>query len=697
MKIPLPRLDSRRGRAAAVALVALAVWLGGRPFSISCGGSSSCITLSELARGAPLPEAMHLFDRFGEPLASVAGPMRVTLAEDRIPPRLAAAFVAVEDRRFWSHDGVDYEGAARALVRDLAAGHIVEGASTIPMQLVRTVWADRLSTMDRWRRKIIEVRTAPLLVDRLGRRRVLTLYLNSIYLGNGIYGVEAASRYYFGVPADSLDLSQIATLVGMTRAPEVFDPRDHPRRARARRNTVLGVLASAGIATPAEARRATARRLETVPEPEISRERSYLTAAVTREIRQMAPDLAGRPGLRVFTGIDPRIQAAGKKAMERQLARVEGRSRYRDTLDVLQCGAVALDPYTGVVRAWIGGRDFRDSQYDHVSQAHRQVGSLMKPFIVATALEHGLGILDLVSTLPDSVRSGGVDWAPADHVTTPILPLREALIHSSNRAAVNLGLYLGIDAVRTVGREAGIESPIPTFPSSFIGAFDASLLEMTTAYAAFDNGGLRVAPHLVERIEDADGNVLWRRSDDVPEQVMDSATSFVILDALRGVVDRGTASSIRAAGYDGPAAGKTGTTNGGQDAWFIGMVPDLVAGVWVGYEQPRPIVPGASGGSVAAPAWARWMEGVDAKLGTPRGEWLPPEGVQRIAYDRNTGEAYGAGCSAGDAEEAWVRTGQYATRPCPGSLGAWILSLWHAVVPRHHESVVGPSPGAGGG
>jgi membrane peptidoglycan carboxypeptidase len=359
---------------------------------------------------------------------------------------------------------------------------------------------------------------------------------------------------------------------------------------------------------------------------------------------------------------------------------------------------VALDPHTGVVRAWIGGRDFRDSQYDHVSQAHRQVGSLMKPFIVATALEHGLGILDLVSTLPDSVRSAdGVDWAPADHVTTPILPLREALIHSSNRAAVNLGLYLGIDAVRTVGREAGIESPIPTFPSSFIGAFDASLLEMTTAYAAFDNGGLRVAPHLVERIEDADGNVLWRRSDEVPEQVMDSATSFVILDALRGVVDRGTASTIRATGYDGPAAGKTGTTNGGQDAWFIGMVPDLVAGVWVGYEQPRPIVPGASGGSVAAPAWARWMEGVDAKLGTPRGEWLPPEGVQRIAYDRNTGEAYRAGCSAGDAEEAWVRTGQYATRPCPGSLGAWILSLWHAVVPRHHESVVGPLPGAGGG
>jgi len=695
------RLRSGTARAGAVALVAVGVWATARVFSVSCGDDTPCLTVTDLAKGAPLPEAVHVFDRFGAPLADVAGPMRIALQEEDIPPRLAAAFVAVEDRRFWKHDGVDYRGAARALVQDVSAGGVVEGASTIPMQLVRTVWSDRLATMDRWRRKVIEVRTAPLLVQRLGRRRVLALYLNSIYLGNGLYGVEAASRYYFGVPADSLDLAQTATLVGMTRSPELYEPRRHPRRALVRRNTVLGVLVSAGVATPEEAARARARPLGTVTKPDLPRGRSHLTAAVMREIRDVAPDLAGYPGLRVFTGIDPRIQQAGEDALTRRLSQVAKRSGHAgDTLNALEGGAVALDPQTGAVRAWVGGRDFRASEYDHVSQAHRQVGSLVKPFIVAAALEGGLGVLDLVSTLPDSIESGGVDWAPADHVTTPILPLREALIHSSNRAAVNLGLYLGIDAVRQVSRETGIESDIPTLPSSFIGAFEASLLEMTTAYAVFDNGGIRVTPHLVERIEGPDGVVLWQRRDDVaPEQALDPTTSFVVLDALRGVVDRGTGSPLRAWGYAGPAAGKTGTTNGGRDAWFIGLVPDLVAGVWIGYDRPRAILPGASGGTVAAPVWATWMRQVDTKLGTPRGEWLPPDGVERVRYDIGTGEVYRDGCTTlvSRQEEAYVRRGRYDLRSCPGSLGGWLSNLWHTFVPRRLVPIVGAAPTGGGG
>ncbi|MCG6957151.1 MAG: penicillin-binding protein [Gemmatimonadetes bacterium] len=695
------RLRSRTTRGGAVVVLAAGVWALSRVFSVSCAGDAPCLTLNELAKGAPLPEAVHVFDRFGAPLADVAGPMRIALQEDDIPPRLAAAFVAVEDRRFWKHDGVDYHGAARALVQDISAGGVVEGASTIPMQLVRTVWADRLGNMDKWRRKIIEVRTAPLLVDRLGRDRVLALYLNSIYLGNGVYGVEAASRYYFGVPADSLDLAQIATLVGMTSSPELYEPRRHPRRSLARRNTVLGVLVSAGVATPEEAARVRARPLATAPQPDLPRGRSHLTAAVMREIRDVAPDLAGQPGLRVFTGIDPRIQEAGEDALTRRLSEVAKQAGHMDdTLNALEGGAVALDPHTGAVRAWVGGRDFGVSEFDHVSQAHRQVGSLVKPFIVATALEDGVGILDLVSTLPDSVESGGVDWAPADHVTTPILPLREALIHSSNRAAVNLGRYLGIDAVRQVGRETGIESDIPTLPSSFIGAFESSLLEMTTAYAVFDNGGVRVTPHLVGRIEGPDGTVLWQRTvDDVPEQALDPVTSYVVLDALRGVVDRGTASPLRAWGYSGPAAGKTGTTNDGRDAWFIGMLPDLVAGVWIGYDRPRTILPGASGGSVAAPAWATWMRRVDAELGAPRGEWLPPDGVERVTYDIGTGEVYRDGCTSlmSRHEEAYVRRGRYDVRSCPGSLGDWLSNLWHTFVPKRLAPIIGAPSIRGGG
>lgn len=689
--------------AGVVALAAMVLFL--RAFSVSCERDVPCVTLASLRHGAPLPEAIHIYDRWGAPLADVAGPRRRAIPEERIPDRLAAAWVAVEDRRFWDHDGVDVHGVLRAIVQNVRAGDIEEGASTIPMQLVRTLWAESLSRMGPWRRKIIEARMAPKLVDELGHERVLALYLNSIYMGDGIHGVEEAAHYYFGVPADSLDVAQTATLVGITRSPERYQPRRHPDRARARRDVVLGVLADAGVITAEEAAAARREPLETVPEPRDTYRRSYVTSAVTRTIRDAAPDLAGQPGLRVYTTIDPDIQQSGERALRAQLEAIEsgryGRMPPVDSTSPLQGAAVALDPRTGAVRAWVGGRDFDRSEFDRVAQSERQVGSLVKPFLVASALESGRRILDLISADTVSVEVRDGVWSPDDHVEDRVLPMREALVRSSNRAAVRLGRSLGVEALRDVSRDVGIHATIPGVPSVFIGSFEASLLDMTGAFAAFGNGGLRIEPYLLERIEDPRGRVLWER-DGIGErqQALSEVTAFVVLDALRDVVDRGTGWPVRTSGYDGPAAGKTGTTNDSRDAWFIGLVPELAAGVWIGYDQPRRIVAGGSGGELAGPAWGTWMRRVADDGDLTMGEWIPPLGVRRVRYDPQTGEAVSDACRSGPAssyDEGYIPIDDYVLGSCPGSFRGLLDRLWRALTPFGGPPRKRGGDGPGGG
>lgn len=538
---------------------------------------------------------------------------------------------------------------------------------------------------------MIEARTAPELIERLGHDRVLTLYLNAIYLGNGTYGVDRAARHYFGVTASELGTAEIATLVGMTRSPEYYDPRRHPERAREVRNVVLNLMEAEGLIPgdeAAEIRESPVMVAEEEPADMGLGERSHVTAAVTRELRRVAPDLAGRAGLAIHTTIDPIVQKAGVTAIRDQLAMIEG-GRYgawteRDSTAPLEGAAVALDPHSGAVLAWVGGRDFRRSEFDRVEQARRQVGSLIKPLLVASALEHGVGIVDLVSAERTPIPTSDGSWIPADHVVETSLPLREALIRSSNRAAAHLGVYLGLARLSEIGHRAGIESPIPELPSTSIGAFDASLLEMTTAFAVFGNGGDAVTPHLITRVEGPGGEVLWSRPDDEGRvRVLSEAHAFVVLDAMRAVVQYGTGTGAGAR-YRGPAAGKTGTTNDGRDAWFVGLTPDIVAGVWFGFDQPEAIVGDAGGGTLSAPAWGSWMEEV-RRSGRPRaGGWVPPAGVQLVRYDAVTGDVLSLTCRSDQLEgsrEAWVQSGLYTPRNCSEDLGGWLGRLWKRVSP----------------
>jgi len=400
-RVTLPAVLGVVGLSFAVVLFALS-----RLFSVSCPADSPCVTLDELRDGAALPEALRIYDRRGQLLAEVAGPRRRALPDSAIPELLADAFVAVEDQRFRSHEGVE------------------EGASTIPMQLVRTLWAESLREVGPWRRKVIEARTAPRLIEELGHEKVLELYLNAIYLGNGVYGVERAARYYFGVGVEELTVGQVATLVGMTRSPEYYEPRRHPERAVAVRGVVIDLLTAEGLIDSVDARVASTEDLGVVPLDSIREralERTHLTAAVTRELRRVTPEIASRPGLALHTTIDRTVQLAAEEALSSQLADIES-GRYGDLVEPagstarLEGAAVALDSRSGAVLAWVGGRDFTRSEFDRVEQAERQVGSLVKPFLVALALERGYGVVDPISadTVPIATEEGA--WIPADHV-----------------------------------------------------------------------------------------------------------------------------------------------------------------------------------------------------------------------------------------------------------------------------------------
>jgi len=688
-------LAERRVQVALVCVALALTYFGlSRAFSVTCGRTPDCVTLGELRSGARLPEAVRIYDASGGLMAEVAGPLRHSLQSNEIPELVADAFVTVEDRRFWDHGGVDALGVLRAAMRNLRAGGIEEGASTIPMQLVRTLWAEPLRDVGPWRRKIIEARTAPRLIEELGHERVLDLYLNAIYMGNGVYGVDRAAEQYFGVGASALDLGQLATLVGMTRAPEYYDPVQHPERATEVRDVVLSTLADAGVITEAERAAAAARGLEVLDSDSTlveRRRRTHLTAAILRELRDVAPELAGGPGLSVHTTIDPLVQAAGVEALAAQITRIEsgryGRFEREDSTTPLEGAAVALEPHTGAVLGWVGGRDFSRSEFDRVEQARRQVGSLVKPFLVAAAIEDGYGITDLVSSDTVPIDTGDGPWLPADHVPETVLPLREALVRSSNRAAAHLGVALGLEQFARVAELDGLAPSVPALPSTSIGAFDASLLDLTAAYALFGNGGERVEPHLISRIDGPDGTHLWSRVDaSTSTRTMDPATAFVVLDAMRAVVDRGTGYPVRESGYWGPAAGKTGTTNDGRDAWFVGLTPGVTAGVWIGFDRPRPIVQGQGGGGLAAPAWGAWMSALQQTPRSVTAAWIPPAGVERVIYDGRTGEVLDLSCDGGLGSglyEAWVTVGRFQRRPCenPG----FLRRLWRKVAPGRQE------------
>jgi len=516
-----------------------------------------------------------------------------------------------------------------------------------------------------------------LLERNLTKDQILALYLNVIYLGNGTYGVEATSRDLFGKSVSRLTLAEGALLAALPKGPSVYTPRHDPDRARARRDLVLSLMVREGYVSE---ERAAAAADEPIDVAETGWRPEDTGSWVVGAARAVLDSVLGRDAessgdLTIYTTIDARAQRAAERAVRNQAASIADEVADGGS-DQVEGALVALDPRTGDIRALVGGRRYQNGAFDRALAAHRQPGSAFKPFVYAAALGAGYTPATLVDDAPVEVEQDGRDWTPANFGDEyeGRITMRRAIEHSSNAAAVRFGHAVGEAHIVSLARANGITSRLAPVPSIALGALEVTPLELVTAYAPFANGGNRVTPRLVRRIERADGKVVWSNDAAPPVPALDPRDAFQLTSMLESVVNDGTGREVRSMGARGPIAGKTGTTNNGADVWFIGYTPSLVAGVWFGYDTPRSLGEGATGGRLAAPAWAQFYE-----HGWPQGArdapWRPPAGLVSRIIDADNGDLATAWCPHTQLE--WFRLGTEPTMYCPEhggpSLGARIL------------------------
>jgi penicillin-binding protein 1A len=657
--------------------LALFAWIWAAPCAL--GG---CAPLDELAEYQA--EGSELLDVNGEPFARLATVNRRIVSLDSLPAHVPQAFVAIEDQRFYRHRGLDLWRLGGAFVSNVRSRQVSEGGSTITQQLARNLFPEWLPYRDRnLRRKVLEARVARQIERSFSKDKILELYLNHIYLGSGAYGIEAAAETYFAKSAADLSLMEAATLAGLPQAPSQINPKENMERATRRRNLVLDEMAEAGFITAEEAESAQAQPI-TLSEGRAEREgpeSSYFVERVRRELDETIGSRFYTAGLQIHTTLDPVAQQAAEEELTRQLAAIEsGRfgayrhARYTsggedgEQTSYLQGAVVVMDARSGEVRALVGGRDFADSKFDRATQALRQPGSAFKPFIYASALDRYRSPVHHVEDTPLRLTlAGGQVWEPRNYTGQydGTITLREALARSKNTATVRVAQDVGLGPAIRLAKDLGISSDIPDNPAVALGAAEVRPIELVGAFAAFANGGNRVEPHLIRKVVDRHGMVVWearpRRA-----QVMNPAVAFVLTTMLQDVIDRGTGSAVRAVGFRGPAAGKTGTTNDASDVWFVGYTPEFVAGVWMGLDQPQTIVRGASGGTLAAPVWGRLMSRIHAGRSAPEG-WRAPSGVVTAEVDRATGAVVSLECppTGPTYTEYFIRSAP-AQQYCPG-------------------------------
>jgi 1A family penicillin-binding protein len=597
-----------------------------------------------------VPQATLVLARDGTLLGAFGTERRLSVPLAALPSYVGQAFVAVEDKRFYQHDGVDLVGVAAA-IKDAATSGDVRGASTITQLLVGNMHPEIIDRRDRsLSRKLREQQAARDMEKRYSKAQILEAFLNQIPFGRGLFGIEMAARSYFGKSAAALSLAEAASLAAMPKSPVQYDPGRNPARNRDRRNLVLSLMRDQGYITPAQASAAQREPLRTTADG------GGVEAPWVVDVVRIQAERAGvsvqQGGFTIRTTIDPVAQRAAAAALIDGIAAMESRPGWRHgpcrgPTSCLEGAVVALDPYTGDVRALVGGRDYSRSSFNRAVDGNRQPGSAFKPFVYATALSHGFTANSPVAdtALQVALPEGRV-YSPtnADGNFLGALTLRDALARSRNPVAVDLALQLGIDSVSAVARRAGVRSPIAPFPSSALGASVVQPLNFVVAYAPFANGGQAVEPRFIDRIEDRTGRVVHEVRGVPPSPALDPRVAFIVRDMLRDAVERGTGTAARRAVPAAiPVAGKTGTSNDNMDVWFVGMTPDLVAGAWLGFDTPKTITPGAAGGTLAAPIVGRLLGAVPVTR--PASVWDAPPGVVAVSFDRATGreaEARGA-------------------------------------------------------
>jgi penicillin-binding protein 1A len=599
-----------------------------------------------------------VLDVDGNEFAKLFRTRRIFVSIDSLPEYLPLAFVALEDRRFFRHHGIDWIRIAGAVRSNARGGDSRQGGSTITMQLARNLYPELLPPRERTiSRKLREMQVAQQLERVLHKREILELYLNQIYFGEGAYGVEAAAREYFSKSAARLSLVEVAMLAALPRAPSRTNPRTNPERAKAGRDAALRRMAAARILPESEARSLADKPLAFSEKRSETNMAPWFLEEVRKQLRAELGDALYTSGFRIFTTLNRDAQEVLEEELERQAQAVEsGRlGRFMGLPDAtLQFAGVILEPSTGDVLAMVGGRNFEESQFNRATRALRQPGSAFKPIVYAAALAAGFSPLHRLEDNPvQIVASDGAIWEPRNlsGEYDEEISMREALRLSRNVATVRLAHDVGLQNVARLAEQLGLRRRIPAYPSLPLGTVETTPLAMTTAFATFATLGWRPRARLVLRVEDREGNPVWS-SEAATVPVLDNETAFLTLDLMRSVLEGGTGWRVREAGFWGPAAGKTGTTQDGADLWFTGFTPTRVATMWFGFDRRRPIVAGATAEDVAAPVWGRVMRRI---VPDQNDNWSAPRGLRRVDVDWDGQVVTDECASSGTVYSAWVR------------------------------------------
>ncbi len=594
------------------------------------------------------PQSSQVYARDGSLIGEIGKEWRTIVSIKTMPVYLPRAFIAVEDQRFYAHNGVDLVGIAGAIKDNLLGSS--RGASTITQQLVGNMHPDLVDRRDRSpMRKLREQKAALEMERNYSKAQILEAYLNQINFGHGWYGVEMAARHYFGKGVAQVTLAEAATLAAMPKSPVQYDPARYPDRAKNRRDAILDLMASQKQITKDEAAAAKRERVRTVPTGGMSAHAPYFVDAV-----RVAAERVGIPvaqgGYRIMTGLDPALQRAAVSALMDETQAIEQRPGWthptlanhpRGTTDYLQGAVVAIDPATGDVRALVGGRNHAEAPLNRATNGLRQPGSSFKPFVYARAINDSIPPNAIVQDTAILVQYDRQSYRPknSDGEFLGAMTLREAIAKSRNPVAVQLWEQLGADSVIAFAKRTGLSTVIAPYPSSAIGASVVRPLDLVAAYTTFATLGTPMDPRLIIRIEDQDRKRVYERDVQTLPAVLAPNAAYVVRDMMRDVVERGTATAVRRIlPGEVPVAGKTGTTDGNTDVWFVGMTPDIVAGVWLGFDRPQTIADrGVAGGSLAAPVFARMLD----RAGYARASdaWAtPPAGVATAVLDRQSGK-----------------------------------------------------------
>jgi penicillin-binding protein 1B len=583
-----------------------------------------------------------------EPLGTLSGNVReerLAVSIDDLPKHLLDAVVAVEDRRYYRHSGIDPRALARALFANVKSGEVVQGGSTITQQLAKNLYPSGERTVAR---KVWEALAAVSLEALHSKSEILERYLNQIYLAQrgptSIIGVGAASGHYFGKDARYLDLPEAALVAGLIQSPGRYHPYRHPREAIERRNLVLRLMHEEGFITKEQLDEAREAPLSLRPEPSADARRApYFIDFVAQQLQEQGlRDPASRLGIRVFTTLDPLLQSRADKVVDASLKQYEREYRHLRPLPggEIQGAFVALNPSDGSIVAMVGGRNYGRSQFNRITQAHRQPGSAFKPFVYLAGFQKSQDertpLLTAATVLDDSpleMEVAGKPWAPQnfDQEYRGPVSARQALALSLNVPTIRAAETVGLKNIVWMARRCGIESPLQPVPSIALGTFEVAPLEIASAYTTIATLGTRVSPRAIVAVVDDSGKVMETPVQPTREAATPQA-AYLTLDLMRDVVRYGTGGSIWSYGLEGEFAGKTGTTDEGRDAWFVGFTPDFLGLAWVGFDNNRPLRLGGS--ALALPIWAQIARG--AGIDRSR-HWETPDGIVEEKIDPTTG------------------------------------------------------------